>query len=661
MKTKSIICALLLASGVGISTTSCEDMLSADSDRTINNNATDSLYGYWGIMKAVQNIAERYVILGEARADLMAPTNVVSDTINNIANYKMLRDGACRYLEVKDYYTVINGCNNYLADIDANRLNSAGERIFEKEMAQVAAVRAWTYIQLVTHYGEVPYYTEPIKDLGFVDDFDFSKPENKLNRDNLISVLAPTLIEYEKVPLPNYGSYDNGSQDQIASTLTMFPIRLVLGDIYLTGAKTKADYERAAGFYHTYLKENGGFLPISLNTTPVEVGFEEFMYTGTSWLEVFKSTSSPVGKGYTGEAITVIPSAAGILHGQVLTGVADVLGWAPETSMGGGSSTESSAGVSIKPDLSSRQLAASDQYISLCDSQEYVVLPVGEKAQVEVKKGAGDARRAAISYYTFQTGQEKQGFILKPAVANFSYTFPVIYRKALVWLRYAEAINRAGFPSYAFAVLKNGLCKEYLPDYRKTTVEVENPEDPDNPIMKDTVIFDYDTKVCKYIAKKEFDRIYKDSANHQYILFTSEFTSGSVSDPNVVGVHVRGCGTAHKADSSFYTYDRMLEKQFKLMNIADAQLTENDTINAVENLIVDELALETAWEGNRFQDLVRIASHKTQAGLDGVTWFADKIARRNDKRDPNNVIRDENLFNLLKSEKNWYLPLPNYK
>ena len=31
----------------------------------------------------------------------------------------------------------------------------------------------------------------------------------------------------------------------------------------------------------------------------------------------------------------------------------------------------------------------------------------------------------------------------------------MVYRKTGVWLRFAEAINRAGYPSYAFAVLKN--------------------------------------------------------------------------------------------------------------------------------------------------------------------------------------------------------------
>lgn len=175
MKNKSIICALLVACGLGVSTTSCEDMLSADSDRTTHTNANDTLYGYWGIMKAVQNIAERYVILGEARADLTYPTSYAADTISNIANFNMTKDGDCRYLEVKDYYTVINSCNNYLADVDSLKTNSGGTRVMEKEIAQVIAVRAWTYLQLVNNYGEVPYYTEPITSLGFIDEFDFNK------------------------------------------------------------------------------------------------------------------------------------------------------------------------------------------------------------------------------------------------------------------------------------------------------------------------------------------------------------------------------------------------------------------------------------------------------------------------------------------------------
>ena len=336
MKNKSIICALLLACGVGMSTTSCEDMLSADSDRTIHTNANDTLYGYWGIMKAVQNIAERYVILGEARADLVYPTSSVSDTISNIANFNPTKDGDCRFLEVKDYYTVINGCNNYLANVDSLKLNSNGVKVMQKEVAQVLAVRAWTYLQLVNNYGEVPYFTEPITSFGFVDDFDFSKAENKLNRENLIEKLIPALLPYKETELPNYGNYNNGATD-IASQLTMFPIKVVMGDIYLTGAKSyeegeaidsiNSDYAKAAQYYYEYLKDNGGYLSYTLNCTTDGSHGGIVDYQGNSWIGMFSEKTSNA------ETVTVVPSAAGKLYGNVLTGISNVFGWGTTSRM----------------------------------------------------------------------------------------------------------------------------------------------------------------------------------------------------------------------------------------------------------------------------------------------------------------------------------------
>ena len=74
----------------------------------------------------------------------------------------------------------------------------------------------------------------------------------------------------------------------------------------------------------------------------------------------------------------------------------------------------------------------------------------------------------------------------------------------------------------------------------------------------------------------------------------------------------------------------------------------NDTINAVEDLICDEMALELAFEGNRFGDLTRIARHKNHAAVYGANygsqWLADKLAFKRPK------------VSLL-DEKNWYLPL----
>jgi hypothetical protein len=65
----------------------------------------------------------------------------------------------------------------------------------------------------------------------------------------------------------------------------------------------------------------------------------------------------------------------------------------------------------------------------------------------------------------------------------------------------------------------------------------------------------------------------------------------------------------------------------------------------VENLLVDEMALEESFEGLRFADLQRIALHR-----DDPSFLADKIARRSG-------TLDAALYQRLTDKKNWYLPL----
>ncbi|MEE1215350.1 MAG: hypothetical protein U0L04_10265, partial [Bacteroidaceae bacterium] len=87
MKRKSIISLLIFCMSLGMFTTSCEDMLTSDSERHSYEVAQDTLYSYWGILKSLQNVAERYVILGECRGDLVTSTGYVSDTIAAIVNF----------------------------------------------------------------------------------------------------------------------------------------------------------------------------------------------------------------------------------------------------------------------------------------------------------------------------------------------------------------------------------------------------------------------------------------------------------------------------------------------------------------------------------------------------------------------------------------------
>jgi hypothetical protein len=52
-------------------------------------------------------------------------------------------------------------------------------------------------------------------------------------------------------------------------------------------------------------------------------------------------------------------------------------------------------------------------------------------------------------------------------------------------------------------------------------------------------------------------------------------------------------------------------------NLNLASYTKDDYINAMEDLLCDEYAMEFAFEGTRFSDLRRLALHKNQAGTYG--------------------------------------------
>ena len=115
----------------------------------------------------------------------------------------------------------------------------------------------------------------------------------------------------------------------------------------------------------------------------------------------------------------------------------------------------------------------------------------------------------------------------------------------------------------------------------------------------------------------------------------------------------------------------------KLAQMAvDGTLTgdpQKDTIRAVEEFIIDEMALETCFEGYRFGDLMRISQHRGEdiGGDFENDFLARRVATRetavlNDKVDYYRDM-DMDLYNKLlgtdskKLNKAWFLVLPDEK
>lgn len=686
MKNKSIISILFFALTMGFTTTSCEDMLTADSDRNVYVSAQDTLYSYWGIMKNMQKVAERYVILGEVRGDLVAPSLFVSDSINDIANFNNPIDGSCRYLKIKDYYAIVNGCNNYLADADTTQIINGNVQKMKKEYAQVSAIRAWAYLQLVHNYGKAPFYTAPIKSLDFIDKFDPTKEGNYITADNIASLLAPSLENLVDVPYPAYDKYNTGSS-KIEARLCFIPIRLILADMYLTQGNART----AAQYYYDYIKKEQAVLPLGYKASVYKMtsnGNTSYGYNVGGHSSMFDQQTYSASQ----EDIAVIPSAANKAMGIMTPGPSNLFGWtvsSQSSTSGKEDATEStdedqvttSASVSITPN-SKRELNPSSQFFTVASNSNYGYFENSTSGEMKMLyyPESGDARQGYASevmnkdgtgYTTMYLISKQSGITGNGMFGSMSYSlsYPVIYRKGVLWLRFAESINRAGFPEYAFAILKDGLCEAYLPaepTYKLVTDTIVSETNDTSFVERMDTIYNPNAALINYIGVKE--RIA--ATKEPFMNFNDDFFNGFESTNNgtgrsIVGVHVRGAGVCNNLYDTVYTYKKMVGAKLMKRNLTLETATKQDIIEAVEELIVDELAMEAAFEGHRFSDLIRFARHKNKAGvINGTEWLADKIARRGQKV-TDAYYETTPDYNLLKTKllntDNWYFKVPAFK
>ncbi|MCI6294190.1 MAG: RagB/SusD family nutrient uptake outer membrane protein [Bacteroidales bacterium] len=723
MKYKSILSLFIFLLGFGVSTTSCEDMLTPDMDRYSENfSGNDTVYFYLGILRNVQDMVEQNELLGDLRSDLVTTTSYSSDSIADIINYQKLQDGENGLLNRAAYYKVINQCNFYLAKVDTNAVKN-NIYYMRKEYAQVVAIRAWTYLQLVQTYGRVPFITKPVDNANTGWE---NNPETWATPDNLVDLLKDELEKAKTfehtLGAPNYGSFNTGNIT-IDSKYMRFYNDLVLGDLYLLRGKDRADFVAAAKNYYYFLKEKAKS-GISVLDTPAR--FNEFSMGGKDYYSPSISSWISAGLQATSlssyENITIIPSAANSSFGKVLSREAQIYGFdihsTNSTTGGDDNATDAttSGNISVKPNLRSRQIAPSEAYLNLCAAQYYtnsVFTSASElPTEVEYYEGVGDARMHATAPI-FQTTDGKERYIVKNTpvtsvsmdgqanAASFKY-YKSLYRLSQVYLRYAEAINRAGYPRTAFAILRDGINFNNMPKLLEDKVY-----DDENQTWHYT--YDLDSVKTAYgINYIGADELYRAQNEPEY----ANFIDFSTNIWNNKSIHGLGCGTSTVADT-LYDFEcaegivrQRIQQEQALANALGLSLSETpDTpaeevqpqsradddeegeetepdrsgykegeparvpaevdmneVLAVESLIADELALQTAYEGTRMFDLIRIARHRDAAGQFGTQWLAWKVARRNELLKPYEVPTQYNatLYNLLVNPENWYIANPQY-
>lgn len=755
MKKTSIISILICCITFSTMTTSCEDMLSPDSERHSYVIAQDTLYSYWGIVKSLQNVAERYVILGECRGDLVSSTGYVTDSIRAILDFNsdQATDGSCRFLCASDYYHIINSCNAYLAQYDKKRTTGTREPYMLKEAAQVQAIRAWVYLQLIQVYGKVPFYTEPLLTTDKINNFmvaydkaikdgTITSTGKQATADNLVDLLEADLREAINTEqlwgLPQYDEYGLNNNPKVHSSKVMIPASLILGDLYLTKGDP-VSCEKAAQCYYDYLSNYkntgkmtaGGTLPRNYCVGTLGDGMTKAQYSHygtTPWTETGASNN-------TSESITCIPSSVNKLWGTILRGVNNLYGFASEirvnTEETSDTTSQTSARVNLTPQYDVKQLVASKRYNELCKEQKFEIYYASnttelETADIKVEDSIGDARQYWVKDFrqTYENGlTNTEKFISKmnPTGYDFNVGAHVIYRKSMVWLRFAEALCGAGYPSYAFAILKNGLCnndtwypaatdyavkdsawyfvsatKDTIPTKESgitcateaeliacmATVDTLTQAGIDAGRKFWTAVSRYNyaddkcTAILNYLDAREvkqnptfldFDQeVLNGTFTSQYVIYRStpndDFSLtgilGKKGDDNITyGIHSHGCGMLRydERNSSYNYIDQVIKKAQENYNVTLTKETiydgtQDDIVRkCVEDLIIDEMGLELAFEGCRFFDLMRVAHRRNDA-----SYLANRVARRNGKDNVDAALGAK----LAASSDNWYFKLP---
>ncbi|HEX6180720.1 MAG TPA: RagB/SusD family protein [Chitinophagaceae bacterium] len=170
-----------------------------------------------------------------------------------------------------------------------------------------------------------------------------------------------------------------------------------------------------------------------------------------------------------------------------------------------------------------------------------------------------------------------------------------LFRQAHLHLRFAEATNRDGFPKLAFALLNNGIIDVY-----------------DNPAITD-----------KTNLQNTFD-----------LPDPYKFDARMGTIPNYRGPWYRNIGIRERAN---------------LVNYPVTATTLTDSISQVEIGLLNEQALETAFEGTRWPDLLRIAIRRDEPAI-----IADRVYDKLIKNGATIGFADKARGKLM--SRDWFLP-----
>ena len=689
MKVKSIIACGLLLLGVGAATTSCEDMFTAENTLVTTDLAPkDTLYQMMGIIQRMQKLADRTVLLGEIRADLVEvdPIHASAD-IQELSVNKVSLNNV--YNKPADYYAVINNCNVFLTKVDSARFGQGIRRYFEKEICSVKCFRAWCYLELVKIYGEVPFITQPVLTSGQAEDILLTgqKADMKTILDFCIADLQkyPDMPENEELRQ----SYGNKVYAGIKYNEMMIPVRALLAELYLWRASytnSQQDYLNAIAMYHDFFT----FPREEVNTGNYDVAWmdRDFHRMSDSYINYFIGASE---------------RCAGVLPMDTTTYYGNVADLAAVFN----SKYSNKYYPAAIPSQRMKDISKSQDYCYYTTDGKISEIIMGSHNpnDYENKLYEGDLRLSSI-YYTMSNFRESQynSDVNPMMMVNYKYytstssdrriQYIPLFRYTTLYLHMAEALNRAGFPETAFAILAHGLSYYTMND-------------------RSIISQDEFDRLCNIksrgftISEANYTGDLRAKTTGSFVIWSSDVfgtldkNSGAATtriqggQKVQIGIHSLGCGdteynvmynlddsatiagltpyrelrpmedlpvlTRKSTHEDSLEYQRIYDANVLADSLNKVDIAEVDAINVaylaspavratrqahVSKLILEEEAIEGMFEGLRFYDIMRYQMQEKQGAGIGKTIAMPAF------------ITEKYGATPSMEGKPWYLPMP---
>lgn len=574
ISTKTKKSTVLWVMALVFSLSSCSDYLDVQpEDKLVEEQMYRNIYdadaAVIGVYGKFMALAEKNVILNEMRADLMTTTRNSSPFLKEISEHNVSANNP--YANPKDFYVVIQNCNNVLKNFDIMlEKKRFTQEQYDQRYSDIGAIRSWVYLQLGIHYGSVPYITEPIETIEDV------KNISKYPKLSFNQLLDQLVLFTENLPYKDL--YAAGSSmviniDGYNTAKFFINKECLLGDLQLW----KGNYPEAAAHYKNVME------------TATKGGADTELYNTYRVKFAEVTTHDDLAVGYLRyseqDATTLINSNTQGWR-SIFARDRDLL-W----------NTEWIWSLPFE-----NNFAPKNPFITLFSNKngDYLVKPSQSaidlwNSQTQYNNIPYDARGSKFTYNIVNGDPVIMKYlysseaVASTGIANTKGQW-FLYRAAKLHLRYAEAANRDNQQKVAYAILNYGINDTFTISPEPT--DVTNIQQTKLPFP-----YDFDARMGDY--------------------------------PFFRGNWHRGAGIRGRA----YT---------------KAAGAVGDDMITTENHIIEEDALELAYEGNRWEDLVRVALRRNDP-----SFLADKVY---DKLSKEGNSKADEVRSKLMNVNNWYLP-----